>query len=255
VAGVVKKISILFLVATAGILSYRHVYAQQNTNVNFELCGSETPQLTINSPQSDSVTNTPNIVLSGTAIRTTQIEISLNGNFDQSIALGQDTDEFSTTITLQRGTNSIQLNAYYSCNGTTTSTNSVVTYQPGSSVSTGNQISTVAAIESGDSLPTISNPQESKSLEPEQSFPDRVAENLGLGSDINESIVRPIATWGAVFISICAAFIAISPLHIATRLFDFIGWKTHSELSRGRHLIIRILFIIASILLFIFVQG
>jgi hypothetical protein len=256
VAGVAKKIILLILLAfpIAGLLTASGYAQQQNTNVNFELCGAESPELTITSPQSDSVTDQAEVVLSGTAANTTQIEVSLNGSFDQSIAIGQDTDSFNTSLTLQQGTNAILLTAYYSCNGTSSSTNLVITYQPGSKASTGEETSTESAVDDGEFLPTISNPQE-KPDTPSQNLPERLAENLGLGADINESIVRPVASWAALIVSVGSTFIALSPMYFSAKLFDFLGLRRLSELGRGSRIVVRILLGIVSILLAIFVQA
>jgi hypothetical protein len=181
VAGAVKKISIFLIVIASGLVNFGPTFAQQNTNLNFELCGSETPQLAISSPQSDSVTNSPEITISGTASHTTQIEVFVNGNFDQSVAIGQDTDDFNTNVTLQQGTNSIRLAAYYSCNGTSNSTSIVVTYQPGTTSSEGSQISTVAAVSGDENLPNVSNPILSDEPSQPQTLSERISENLGLG--------------------------------------------------------------------------
>lgn len=250
------RIVIILALTIAGLLMALPAFAQQqNTNVNFELCGNEIPTINVTSPQTDSVTNLPNVTLSGTAAHTTQIEVSLNGNLDQSIAIGQQSDEFTTTLTLQQGTNSILLTAYYSCNSNTSSEDLIVTYQPNSTASEGGQISTVAPLPDDDNLPTVSNPADESLSEGDQSLPERLAENLGLGASINESIVRPVASWVAMIISVGAAFMAISPMYFSAKLFDFLGFRKLQSFGKAWRVILRILLGFISILLALFVQA
>ncbi|HMS31288.1 MAG TPA: hypothetical protein PJ984_02745 [Candidatus Saccharibacteria bacterium] len=143
-----KIVALLPLVALfSGLLFAGHSIAQQSTQVGAVLCTIESPDLQIAQPISDSVTNTPTVQIEGTALYTSQIDVVLNGQYSNSVAIGFDS-VLQTQISLQEGTNTITLQAYFSCNGTSAEVDIIVDYQPTVIPSVPNNIDT-AVVTSG----------------------------------------------------------------------------------------------------------
>lgn len=116
------------------------------TTIKTELCDSTSgPALSISAPLSDSVVGTAQVHLQGTALRTTQIDISLNGAYSSSLAI-EPSGQIDTVLTLFAGTNTILLQAYYSCNQTASTESIVVTYEPAATPSTGSTTTTAVPL-------------------------------------------------------------------------------------------------------------
>lgn len=116
------------------LLSLSTVYSRasaENSTIHATLCDSTSqPVLTITDPISLSVvTNMPSIAVSGTAMQTSQIDVSINGAYSGSLAIGV-AEAFTTTLGLQKGDNTIVFHAYFSCNNTSADTTIIVTYNP-----------------------------------------------------------------------------------------------------------------------------
>lgn len=158
--------------------------AQQSTQVGAIICHSESPDLQISEPLSDSVTGTPTIPIEGTALYTSQIDILVNGQYSHSVAIGFDS-VLQTDVSLQEGTNTITLQAYFSCNNTSADLDIIVDYQPAVTPTTPGNIDTQVSSSSGSSI--VSSSQESTSGIA-QIF-ENVKEKLGLedSSDSEES--------------------------------------------------------------------
>lgn len=152
-----KRLLFLGIICLIGSIYYST--ATTGTTIHTEICDSTSgPTLDITSPVSDSIVNTPAIPIQGTASRTSQIDIYLNGLYSSSIAVGP-TGQINTTTALNRGTNTIRLDAYYSCNQTTNSSNLVVTYEPAATPSNGSSTDTNFPSEDSPTTPPRDTPE------------------------------------------------------------------------------------------------
>ena len=104
--------------------------AYADTNVSVSVCNSERPVIMLESPQSDSVVNTPSVVLKGTAIRTNQIDVEVDGQYDSTIAFSPDDPTFNKQVSLNAGTHTITLTANHVCRLSPEQTQLIITYQP-----------------------------------------------------------------------------------------------------------------------------
>ncbi len=227
------RLRITLLAALLAVFSFAHipaVYAQatDNSEIRAEICYASGPQVLVSSPQSDSVTNDRVVVLAGTTQRTSQIDILLNTQYSQSVVPNTD-GSFSILLTLQNGTNTITLSAYYSCNLQTSVTSVVVSYVPQSATGTGQDAST-AIIRPGNVKPgVISNPNDLYDVPPESNLPGRVKDNLGFGNAQNggENDQVVIArSWFGLVVTVLATSIALLPTGYLCELFKFLRWKT-----------------------------
>lgn len=170
-------------------------FAQQGTDITATICAAEGPILQITSPKSDSVVNSREVPLIGTAQRTSQIEVYVNEEYIQSTAVGAD-NLINTTIPLVLGTNTIKLVAYYSCNQQNYETNLVVTYTPDASSQTGRP--STRTTRPGNTAPNqVSNPEDETEAKP--GIIDRIEDNFNFSR--NTSFVRPLFSWISLFIS------------------------------------------------------
>lgn len=207
-------------------------YAADN-QVNATLCDTVSqPAVTVTDPSSLSVaTNVPSLTMSGTTVRTSQIDISINGVYTSSVAVGSD-ETFTATVGLQQGDNTITLHAYFSCNNTSADTTVIATYNPAvtppvdnnpgttinqtpqgnGTVSNGN--SGIQYGQGGLSSGTESSPS------PKENIVDRIEHNLGIGrqstgyrTDLARSRVVSllIVSWLALVMAIVGIILMVIP--------------------------------------------
>ncbi len=163
-----------------------------SSTVGAVLCDSTSaPELTVTSPESDSVVNSPTIQLKGTTVRTSQIDVLLNGAYSSSIGIGQ-SEQFDTTLTLPQGTNTIELNAFFSCNQTSSTTTLIVTYEPAAAPSTGSETNTSVPPAATTRPPTRSFGNQAPEPRPKggpakPSIIDKIKDNLGIGNPLPDS--------------------------------------------------------------------
>ena len=178
---VLTNVSLLFFTA--------QVYALQNTQVVAELCDSTGPSVTVNQPISDSIVNNPSVVLTGEAFRTSQLDVYINNQYNNSIAITTN-PVFQTGVTLSPGTNTIRLEASYACNNTSASTSVVVGYQP-TITSPSSPLDTITTIQSVQKNNTSQTPEE-------DDVPKRIIHKLGLGNkefSTTDDYVAVIGGW------------------------------------------------------------
>lgn len=183
------------LVCSVGQLASFRAYAAEDSRVNATLCDSTSqPVVTVTNPSSLSVaTNVPNLTISGTTVRTSQIDVSLNGVYTSSVAVGSD-ETFTITVGLQQGDNTIALHAYFSCNNTSTDTTVIATYSPAVTPPVDNNPGTTIdqtphnggtvtnGVNSGqDSAQNHSSDTERQSSSERDGVTDRIKQNLGIG--------------------------------------------------------------------------
>lgn len=212
-----KRLLIVALVFF-GLASFCYVpaHAQQGSSqVGAVLCDSTGPDVQVSQPVSDSVVTQPTVPLEGTAERTSQIDIFINGVYSHSVALGFN-PAFQTSVTLQEGTNTITLEAHFSCNQTSSTTAIVVDYHP---IVTPTDPGTVDTDLGGQSSGT----QQSRRVQRGASQPEApqdelgiletIKDKLGLGDEpddpsareIDRSYVKIAFNW-LIFVSIIVLF-------------------------------------------------
>ncbi len=241
------------------LLCFQAARAQDST-VGAYLCDTTTgPVLTISQPISDTVVNTPNITLSGTVENATQIDIYVNESYSHSIALGFD-GGLSTTVGLMQGTNTIRVEASFSCNNTSAQTQIVVDYVPDVIPSTPNN--TTSSVNDGakmESLPPDYNAP--RSLD-DQSIVEEIKDKLGLnGTDDaadtaferRESYTEVAGNWllvsSAVFLAVGASW---APLY-TLRLSRLIEPRLHTKLTPHAHRLVRfVTMFLAAVLMGVF---
>ncbi len=254
----------VLVVFGVGILLFSSHAHAADTTINATICDDQPPLLTINSPISDSTVSTNTVELSGTSLRTTQINITQNGTPSQSVAIGNDAS-FSTQLSLTQGTNTIELDTYFSCNQTHTTTTLVVTYeptvQPGLPPSTSVQQPGLVTISGG----RVSNPSGvvvqsgngTAQQPPAPGITERIKDNLGFGggTTIEKSWVTPVYTWLSALITFGALLIVLLP----TQMIQFIastfkGSKTSSRILRISTRLLRVVAAIVGIVFGLIVQ-
>jgi hypothetical protein len=139
VAGAKNQFRILLalFVGVIALGSSPAVYAQDST-VNLSVCGSGAGStVTIDLPINDSVVDQPTVQVSGTVAGASQIDVSVDGQYDSTIPLGPGQGNYSTPVQLTSGTHTISLVANDVCNVQDGNASVVVTYQPQSNPGTG----------------------------------------------------------------------------------------------------------------------
>jgi hypothetical protein len=210
---------ILFLVAPA-------VGRAQDSNITATICDSQGPEIVLSTPVSDSVTNLAIIPIQGTAVRTSQIDIYRNNQYDQSVSVSESNPQLSTTLSLTEGTNTIRLEAFYSCNQTTETLTRIVTYKP--EATGGNQSNTdTEVIKPGYTAPdTVSNPAKRRQdLSNLEKLIEDTREKFSFKRGHSESYVKPAQNWILLLLDIVAIFSILAPLYFIKMLKKLFGIK------------------------------
>lgn len=213
------------------------------STVRTTLCDSTSgPELTITTPQSDSVVAVSQIEVEASTLRTTQVDVYINNAYSHSVAVDPD-QLFQTTVALVPGTNTIRLEAYFACNHTAQTFSLVVTYEPKVQPSPGEDTDTNIPNQGGGSIPpTISNPGFTSPTPPEKpSIVERIGHNLIIypGSpesrQVSISPVRIVTSWVAlagVIIGIVALVKPVYALKSLRRLFGVVVDDTSRKYQR-----------------------
>lgn len=103
-----------------------------SSNVDVAVCGAAVPaaQIDVTEPLSDSVVSNAVSTLRGTVANVTQVDITVDGQYNNSFSLGANEATFEVDITLSEGTHTITLTANAVCGGQTATANVVLTYSP-----------------------------------------------------------------------------------------------------------------------------
>jgi hypothetical protein len=114
-----------------------------SSSVNAAVCGAGAgATLTIDSPQSDSVVNQPTVQVNGTVTDATQIEVSIDGQYNSTVPLSSGQTNYQTSVQLTTGTHTIALVANDVCQMQDANASVVVTYQSPANPGTGQQTPT-----------------------------------------------------------------------------------------------------------------
>lgn len=103
-----------------------------STEVNVNVCGAgaQPAEVKIDEPRDDSVINSPTVTLRGTVMNTSQIEVSVDGAYTKTIAVGANQTSFETSLDVTQGTHTIRLAASATCQAADATDDVVLTYQP-----------------------------------------------------------------------------------------------------------------------------
>ena len=113
------------------------VAAQAGSMIGATVC-TNASTITLDAPISDSVVTAPTVALSGSVTQSSQVEVRIDGAFDNSIQLNMGQTTYSGTVQLTPGTHTVEVTAISVCPGTNGTASSVVTYEaPPQTPSTG----------------------------------------------------------------------------------------------------------------------
>lgn len=232
-------------IAWLGLVSLQHASAISG-QVSATICDDSPPSLTISEPTNQSVSTTDQIQISGVALRTTQIDISVNGVLVQSVAIGHDPN-FSTSMGLNDGENTLVLDAYFSCNQRHLSETLKVTVDlpETESNSQTNNMSNIAI-----PIDPARKPKTTK---------DRLRHNLGMSPTFSyeRSIVRLIFSWLSAVLMIFSTIIFIYPLILDSLFAKFkpnTSCVKRRDIINRRHKLIRIVFLFITVILGVILQ-
>lgn len=209
--------------------------AQEGSQIGAFLCHTDGPDLQITQPLSDSVVNTPSVVIAGTALRTSQIDFTVNGQYSHSVAIGLDA-ALQTQVPLRPGTNTIGLQAFFSCNGTSASRSIIVDYQPIVSPTDPNAVDT-QVVNAGDSTATTSN---AGSL-------DTIKDKFGL-SGVSSSYAESVLSWITLLIIAVLLALAFGPVSLVTWVGSRLGVSTVAT-KKARRLVRFLIILLVFVLL------
>lgn len=118
-----------------------------DTELQAVVCGSQGSDISISSPQTDSVVNNPTVDIEGSVSHATQIEISVDGQYSQTQPVASDQTSFQASVNITTGTHTIHLVANDVCQVRNGSSSVVITFDPNSNPGTGNE--TPTTVDSG----------------------------------------------------------------------------------------------------------
>ena len=242
---------------SSALTGFKPAYAQQG-QVLATLCDSTGPDVTITSPPTDSVVNTSNVNFTGIANTTSQIDIYVNNVYSQSVAIGA-SPNFSTSVGLNEGTNTIKFAAYFSCNGTNADYEVVVDYyviptpsQPGDTSSNTDQNPSASSVNS-------TKNKRSDSSGPKNSIIENIKDNLGIidkNDRVNsiyykESYAKVVFNWLIFFIVIFLSGLLISSSFLMEKIIALLGINRYMKHKHSHHILRFIAVLVIVILAFI----
>lgn len=260
---------IVFIVSYVTLIGFCSQQISANSGqVSATVCDDSPPSLTIVEPTDESISTTGQIRISGVALRTTQIDISVNGALVQSVAIGSDPN-FSISMGLNEGENTLVLDAYFSCNQRHASETFKVTVdlpETESNPQTVGQTDRISTDSSRsrsnskfDSTSRVSDNESSRSISRPKKSKDRLRRNLGLSPTLSHErdVVRPIFSWLSVLFIIVSVIIFIYPLILDSLFAKFKSSTSRTKrrmIIRKRHKLIRIIFLFIAVTLGVILQ-
>lgn len=130
--GVSRHILIAGFAAMAVVVSIASPSFAASTQVNSTVCSgnSSNASLTIDSPLSDSVVSQLPLTVTGTIGSVTQVDISIDGQYNSTVPVSVNQATFTTTLQLVQGTHTITFEANDVCQFQNVTQTLIVTYQP-----------------------------------------------------------------------------------------------------------------------------
>jgi hypothetical protein len=115
-----------------------------DSQVNVIVCPTaDLVQFSVTQPASDSVVSNPILTVSGAVDFVSQIDIYIDDNYNNTLALNYADASFDSAVSLRPGTNTIKVIATGTCGVATIEKSIVVTYQPKVESSIGKDVPTV----------------------------------------------------------------------------------------------------------------
>lgn len=160
-----SSLVIIGLLASAvSLLAYNSSAHGLQDNIQVMVCpAANQSYLTVLRPQSDSVVSEPKLPISGSVEYISQIDFFIDDVYNNTVALGFSATDFETSLTLNPGTHTIKLIATDSCSQTTHEYSLVVTYEPKTPPSIGQDVETIidGRVRQGGGLPIVPEPEKS----------------------------------------------------------------------------------------------
>ncbi len=123
---------VLLYLAIGSVVSNFLVVSASATDseIGVVVCGASVPstQIDITEPVSDSIVSQAVTTFRGTVANATQIEIAVDGNYSQTLAIGATDATFETSLTLTEGTHTVTMTAIGICGSQNTVDTIVLTY-------------------------------------------------------------------------------------------------------------------------------
>lgn len=136
--GVVTLLSIVF-VANVGAVS-----TSDGTVISAQVCDNTGSTVSITNPKNDSVVNQSTIEVKGKVANATQLSVTVDGNFSQTIPIGSTQKSYSFKLTLSEGTHTVHVEANDVCGISNGTSQIVVTFETNAGPSTGGETPTTA---------------------------------------------------------------------------------------------------------------
>lgn len=164
-----------FFIAAGSVLlfSVSNAAAQgPGDNIEVMVCpAANQSSFLVTGPQSDSVVNGPKVLIKGTVEYISQIDFFIDDVYNNTVALGYSETAFESLMTLSPGTHTIKFTATDSCSQTTRNDSLVITYQPKTQPSIGEEVETEV-----DNI--IVNPDNQTTAQPEKTAIERTIDRF-----------------------------------------------------------------------------
>lgn len=142
-----KRLLLLVGVFGAGALllgGFSAPVGATNNNVSAVICGGDAPGagIDVTQPNDDSIVTQPTTTFRGTVSNATQIEVTIDGQYAATLAVGINQATFAIDLTLSEGTHTATFTANDVCLAANASDSVVVTYQVVTEPSDGSSVPT-----------------------------------------------------------------------------------------------------------------
>jgi len=190
------------------------------TQVSALVCGSDGhASLVLSQPKSDSIVADAHLTLSGTTLQASQVSTTLDGTYDQTVALAAGQPSFSLTMVLDPGTHTITVTAVDMCGQHNATSQLVVTYQPTAQETGAQPTATVGGVTiepQGTTTPVVQPSAPLSFLE--QAFA-AIGANLDIGQTVTSTPLQQAArisfvTVGLVFAVFGTAVPLLGPMQL-----------------------------------------
>ena len=190
------------------------------TQVSALVCGSDGhASLVLSQPKSDSIVADAHLTLSGTTLQASQVSTTLDGTYDQTVALAAGQPSFSLTMVLDPGTHTITVTAVDMCGQHNATSQLVVTYQPAAQETGAQPTATVGGVTiepQGTTTPVVQPSAPLSFLE--QAFA-AIGANLDIGQTVTSTPLQQAArisfvTVGLVFAVFGTAVPLLGPMQL-----------------------------------------
>jgi len=223
---------LLIVVLSLCLLCNKLTRAQGASQVGAVLCDSQGPDIQVTSPESDTIVNTSPLEITGVLQRTSQLDIYVNEEYSNSLAISSD-NTLSIHISLKPGTNTIKFKAYFSCNTTSAEKTIIVEYVP---VLTNSATGDIAE-SSDDTVETLKSPAERSVLDSLQS---EIKNEYGIGDPEGgkhtrvESFVKVTSNRTLLIVIVITSVLYWNPVIFGSSIYKKFGIRIATKKGRVR---------------------